>query len=135
MPAKGRKAMSTSIFLARIIGPVLLAIGLGLLVNRAMFQRLAKEFLDSPALVFMSGLIAMPVGIAIILVHNVWVADWPVMITIFGWLSAIGGFARIVAPQLVTAIGQRAYARDWPAIGGAALMLAVGIVLTFVNRI
>ena len=38
----------------------------------------------------------MTAGLAIVLTHNVWVANWPVLITVLGWLAAIGGAVRIV---------------------------------------
>ena len=41
----------------------------------------------------------MTAGVAILLNHNVWVGDWRVLITLFGWLAAIGGAQRIIWPQ------------------------------------
>ena len=76
--------MPTSIFLARLIGPFALALGLALLVHGAGFRVLANEFLASPALVFLSGIVTLPAGLAIVLTHNVWTADWRVVITIVG---------------------------------------------------
>ena len=54
--------METSIFLARLLGPTMLVIGLGLLVNRATYRALSLEILDSPALIYLAGLIAFVVG-------------------------------------------------------------------------
>ena len=48
----------------------------------------------------------MPAGLAIVLTHNVWVADWRVLITILGWLAAIGGAVRILAPQRTGRVGR-----------------------------
>jgi hypothetical protein len=65
MPAEGWDAMLTSVYLARLIGPVMLAVGIGLLVNPAAYRTLAREFLDSTALVYLSGLLTMTAGLAI----------------------------------------------------------------------
>jgi len=54
--------MSTSVFLARLIGPVMLVIGLAVFANQRAFRELAEEFLASRALIFLSGLLIMPVG-------------------------------------------------------------------------
>ena len=59
--------MSTSVFLARLIGPVMLVIGLAVFANQRAFRELAEEFLASKALLFLSGLLIMPVGLAIVL--------------------------------------------------------------------
>ena len=49
----------------------------------------------------------MTAGLALVLTHNVWRADWPVIITILGWLAAIGGAVRIVMPQGTERVGRR----------------------------
>ena len=93
--------MSTSVFIARLIGPVMLVIGLAVLTNQRAFRAMAEEFLASRALIFLSGLLIMPVGLAIVLTHNIWAADGRVMITLFGWLNVIGGAVRLFAPAYV----------------------------------
>src|SRR5712692_4192960 len=95
----GHLSMQTSIYLAKLIGPVFLAVGLGLLLNAATYRKLAEEFLASTALVYLSGVLLMTAGTALLLAHNVWTADWRVLITLLGWLAAIGGAARIIVPQ------------------------------------
>ena len=98
--------MSTSVFLARLIGPVMLVIGLAVFANQRAFRDLAEEFLASRALIFLSGLLIMPVGLAIVLTHNIWAADGRVMITLFGWASAVGGAVRLFAPAYVMQAGR-----------------------------
>ncbi|MGA8799302.1 MAG: hypothetical protein WB614_05780, partial [Pseudolabrys sp.] len=90
--------MATSIFLARLIGPVMALVGVGVLANEAAFRKMAQEFLRSPALIFFSGMILLPTGLAIVLSHNVWIADWPVIITLLGWAAVINGAVRVLVP-------------------------------------
>jgi hypothetical protein len=98
--------MSTSVFIARLIGPVMLVIGLAVFANQRAFRELAEEFLASRALLFLSGLLIMPVGLAIVLTHNIWAIDGRVMITLFGWLNLIGGAVRLFAPAYVMQTGR-----------------------------
>ena len=93
--------MSNSLFLARLIGPVTLIVGLAVFANPRGFRDMAEEFLASRALMFLSGLLILPVGIAIVLTHNVWTADWRVLITIFGWLNAIAATVRLFRPSFL----------------------------------
>ena len=86
--------MPTSIFLAKLIGPIFLAVGIGVLVNAPAYRALADEFLRNAALVYVSGLLLMTAGMAILLSHNVWAPDWRVLITLLGWLAAVGGALR-----------------------------------------
>ena len=93
--------MQTSIFIARLLGPVMAVLGLAVLFNQRGFRDLAREFVSSRALIFLSGLVIMPAGIAIILVHNIWSVDGRLMITLSGWILALTSAVRIIAPQFV----------------------------------
>lgn len=123
--------MDTSIFLARLLGPSMLVIGLGLLLNRATYRDMSLEFLDSPALIYVGGLIAFVAGLAIVLTHNVWVAGWPVVITIFGWVSLVAGIFRIVFPASVMQLGRRLIDSQGFLIGGIAVYLLLGAWLSY----
>jgi uncharacterized membrane protein len=131
MPAKGQDVMATSIFLAKLMGPIMLAVGIGVFANTQTYRQLAEEFLRSRALIYLSGLITMAAGMALILTHNRWVADWPVLITVLGWLMAVGGAFRIVVPQGTEKIG-RAMMRSkmGPIIAGLIWGVA-GLILCF----
>ena len=123
--------MQSSVFLAKLMGPIFLAVGIGLIANAAVYKKLATEFLDSTALVYLSGLLTMTAGMAIILTHNVWVLEWRVLITLLGWLLAIGGAVRIVIPQGTQKIGRRFLNHPQGAIIAAVVWLAIGAVLCF----
>ena len=123
--------MGTSIFLAKLIGPVCLVIGLALLINGAAFRTLAKEFLDSPALMFLSGVITLPAGLAIVLTHNVWAADWRILITILGWLAVVGGLIRLLAPQRAVAVGRTMLANPSTLHISTGVYLLIGALLCF----
>ena len=58
-----------------------------------------------------------------------WRADWPVIITILGWLAAIGGAFRIIAPQGTERIGRQVLKHKHGLTIGGAVWLAVGAVL------
>jgi hypothetical protein len=121
--------MANSIFLARLIGPVLLAVAIGMFVNARVYNLLADEFLRSRALIYLSGLLTMTAGLAIVLTHNVWAANWPALITILGWLALIGGAARIIAPQGTEKIGRTVLRHKWGMTIAAAVWGLVGLVL------
>ncbi len=123
--------MQTSVFLAKLMGPLFLAVGIGVLANAAVYRKLAEEFLRSYALVYVSGLLLMTAGLALILTHNVWVADWRVIITLLGWLAAIGGALRIVVPERTEAAGRWMLARPAGITVAAVIWLALGALLTF----
>ena len=130
MPAKGQD-MPNSIFLAKLIGPVTLAVAVAVFLNRRAFVEMSEEFLKSRALLYLSGFLIMPAGIAIILTHNVWVANWRVIITLLGWMMAIGGAIRLIFPDRVQAWGRGFLRHPMGAYIAGGLWLAFGVVLTF----
>jgi uncharacterized membrane protein len=121
--------MANSIFLAKLIGPLMLAVGIGIFVNGAVYRLLADEFLRSRALIYLSGLLTMTAGLAIVLTHNVWRADWAVIITILGWLLLIGGAFRIVMPQGTERVGRRLLKEKHGLTIGGIVWVALGAVL------
>jgi hypothetical protein len=99
--------MDTSIFLARLIGPLLVVLAIGLVLRQDSWRTMAKEFIASRPLVFLTGFLTLLGGLALVNTHNVWDAGWPVVITIFGWLAVVGGIARMLFPETVMGIGQK----------------------------
>jgi hypothetical protein len=98
--------METSLFLAKLIGPVVIVIGAAMLINQVNMREMASDFLQHRGLIFLAGILTLLAGLAIVLTHNIWVAGWPVIITILGWLSVIGGIFRIIFPDSVKSIGE-----------------------------
>ncbi len=125
--------MDTSMLIARFIGPVSLVAGFAMLVNRAYYNELMATISDNKAMLFIAGVIALVVGIAITTFHNIWAADWRVVITLFGWLSIVGGVIRLVFPGAAIAMADRV------AKSGSLLMVAavfwglVGAWLTYMG--
>jgi hypothetical protein len=122
---------STSIFLARLIGPVCAVLGIALAFNGATFRALAKSYLDNHALVFLFGLVSLPTGLAIVLTHNVWAADWRLLITLLGWLAVVGGILRLVAPQRGAQMGREMLVNPANTTITGLAYLAIGAVLCF----
>lgn len=123
--------MQASNFLARLLGPLFVAMGVGLLINHGAFQAMAAEFLRNYALIFLSGVIALAGGLAIVLVHNVWTSDWRVIITVFGWLAVVGGIVRMLAPQVAASVGGAVLAQTGAAVIGAIVWTGLGALLCF----
>lgn len=128
---KGEKAMQKSEFLAKLIGPVLIAIALGMLFNTATFRGLGEEFLRSHAMIYLSGLLIMVTGLALVNTHNLWNRGWRLIITILGWLMVIGGALRIVLPRQVELIGGTAFGEPATITICGLIALLLGLILTY----
>jgi hypothetical protein len=80
---------------------------------------------------YLSGLLSLLAGLAIVNLHNMWRADWRVIITVMGWLMTIGGIIRIVLPQFAVAVGSTIYGGRTSTIVAALIVGALGAFLSF----
>lgn len=123
--------MQRSIYLAKLVGPVLLTIGIALVFNAQTYRYMAEQFLVSYALIYLAGVIALVAGLALVNAHNLWTRDWRVVITILGWLSLIGGIVRILVPQEGAIVGTAIVAHNlWP-VGPGIVMILLGAWLSY----
>lgn len=113
--------METSLFLARLLGPLFLIVGASVLFNPGAFRTLAAEVVRSVTLVYLFGLMDFAAGLAIVLTHNVWLLHWPVLITLVGWLLLIRGAVRVLIPETVMRYAAKL-------IGNRQLIPAAGVV-------
>jgi hypothetical protein len=90
--------MKTSIFIAKIIGPLFLAIAIGIIFNRNFFRKVLQDCCKNNGLVLFIGMCSFVTSIVVVLLHNIWEANWTVAITILGWLGLIKGILFIVFP-------------------------------------
>jgi len=124
-----------SILLARIIGPIFVVAGLGFLINPAHYRRLVHDFFANGPLIYFSGVLALLMGLIMIEIHNLWVADWRVIITVIGWLSLIKGVIRVVLPgrgaRVARAFNEGAHVLTI----SASAMLALGAILTYAGYV
>ena len=119
--------MDRSIFLAKLLGPTFIAIALGMLINLGMYESMIAEALRPGILFYLSGLLSLLAGLAIVNLHNTWRMDWHVIITVLGWLMTIGGIARIVLPQVAITIGSTIYSGRASTIVAALIVGALGV--------
>lgn len=95
-----------TIWICRFLGPVILALSVPMMVSPTTLQEITRRFLADAPLILISGVLAMTAGLAIVNTHNLWVPDWPLIVTLLGWALLIGGAVRIVAPGFVPKAGQ-----------------------------
>ena len=106
--------------LARLIGPTLIALGATEASNMEMFSN------QMAPVVYLNGAILFVAGLAIVRAHNVWTRRWPVIITLVGWISLIGGLWRMAAPSAPQAPDNvLTYA-------GLAAIASIGALLSFI---
>jgi hypothetical protein len=123
--------MPAAVLIARLIGPVFGAVGLGILLNASFYEGAVVEAVHSPTLVYLSGIASLLAGLAIVNAYRAWTADWRVVVTILGWLCVIGGIIRIVLPPVVLWVATTVYSGPTSLVVVAVIVLIVGGFLSF----
>ncbi|MCX6718531.1 MAG: hypothetical protein NTY81_02950 [Candidatus Staskawiczbacteria bacterium] len=86
-------------YLAEIWGISIVVVALALLLKESYLKRLFASMQNEDNLFFW-GFVTFIIGIAMVLAHNIWVKDWQVIITIFGWASLLKGLYILFLPKL-----------------------------------
>lgn len=123
--------MQQSLTIARLAGPVLAAIGIGMLANQATYREMAAQFLAGLPFIYFSGVLMLVAGLHILNVHHVWTPDWRSAVTAVGWvLTGVGAF-RIIAPQFANFVATGLIANAGFFTGLGIALLAFGGFITF----
>lgn len=122
--------MTNAEFIAGLAGPLLMALAAALLVNRKSVGDLVTGVLNRPEFIFFSGVLTLLAGLAIVRTHNIWSAEWTVLVTALGWACVIAGIVRIVWPERVTALRDAAMQSENAITVWALVALLLGAFLT-----
>jgi len=131
MPGPEANRMKTSKTIAGLIGPTLVIIAASMLLNIGSFPALAEQVSRDPALIFVSGILLLVAGLAIVRVHNRWTNGWPVLLTVLGWLAVVSGVGRMLFPTALAAIAGGFGQNIGAIIAGAIVLLGLGAFLSF----
>lgn len=79
-------------FLSRLIGLYCILIPLSMAVHKQAALEMVTALMHNAPLLFLVGWIAVVVGLALVLGHNVWSGGaLPVIVTLIGWMSLVKG--------------------------------------------
>jgi uncharacterized protein YjeT (DUF2065 family) len=120
---------------ATVIAWLVLLLGISYMVQAGHWAELARDALRYPHQYFPMVMMILVLGLTVVTLHNVWVADWPVVITVFGWIMVLKSMIYLLAPQVMTVFVAWAEASLalWIRVGG--LLLAVlGAVLVYLIK-
>ena len=91
--------MEITIFLARFWGSLFMILG-GLSIGAKFLGRVIKMTEDKTITVS-TGYITFLLGLVTVVLHNRWVMDWRIAITILGWITLFKGIEKIGFPDRV----------------------------------
>lgn len=104
--------METSLLLARIFGAYMTIVSIAYITNQKLLKSMLITFSKRIPL-FLSGIAALVFGVWVVSIHNIWSADWRVIITVIGWISALKGVIRIFMPNITLSWFKNAKKGGW----------------------
>lgn len=117
--------MPNSKQIAGLLGPTMIA----MLVSE--FPLVQPHLYDTqiPPVVYLSGTLMFVVGLAIVRVHNHWVRDWTVLVTLSGWFFLALGLFRMFAAGTYQQGTANTSASVFMVL--EAILLIVALIITF----
>ena len=85
--------MLTTTFFLKFFGYIMFLMGLAMVLSKSSRDGIINLNKNHSVLL---GFINLFLGIPIIILHNIWTGPWEIAVTLFGWLSVIKGFMRIL---------------------------------------
>lgn len=82
-------------FLAGVLGWYLVIFSCMLLFRRKLLTAVFDDLFNHKGSVFIIAVITVILGLMLVLSHNIWVAGWPVVVTLLGWMILISGLLRM----------------------------------------
>ena len=120
--------MST-IILAKIMGPVIVAAGIGFLLHPKFYAKMVKDFEEHEGFTYFAGMLTMILGLIVVLNHNIWEFSAAGLITFFGWSSLVKGTIFLIAPNLLFSTAHMFYKNKTVMNVAMVLVLVIGAFL------
>lgn len=90
-----------------LLASALLVVGASLALRPRVWTRAFAAVAPHPLTPLLGGLYALFVGLVIVVLHNLWVADLRVVVTILGWLAVASGVVMLLAPEVYMMVLRR----------------------------
>lgn len=97
--------MEISFYLARFWGSLFIILGLGSILGK--FLGRVIQYTEDKTITVSTGYITFLLGLVTVTLHNVWVVDLRVAITILGWTTLLKGIEKIIFPGRVNKMAQK----------------------------
>jgi hypothetical protein len=123
--------MPPVVFIARLVGPLFVVLGLGCLINQTAYADMIGQAVLVPVVIYMSGLMSFLAGVAMLNGYHAWTVDWRIIITILGWLLVVAGIIRIMLPVAAVVLAITVYSEGYAMAIAGIIILIIGSFLSF----
>jgi len=118
--------------IAKIFSVGLLIVGLSHLLQAKRWANYLFDFVNSKSAPFIIGMLTLPVGLLIVVGHNKWAFEIPVIITFYGWGMVVKSSIYLLFPQIMVKVVPRTEdSLRRTSIFAGAMMTILGALLVF----
>ena len=97
--------------------------------NKSYFNAVMTDLANNKGLLWVTGLITFIMGTVIVALHNVWSADWRVLVTLLGWLTVIKGAVIMLFPSSMMLFYRRFLSNHLLTYSGIYALVLGGLLL------
>lgn len=117
----------------QVFSLVYIAVGIGIFVNPDFYKKIFEDCIESPAVMYLGGVLALVVGYLIVAFHNTWTCDLSVIITVIGWLALIKGVIILLLPKTMAALTKAIMKKTIFLKIEAVVVIILGLALSFLG--
>jgi uncharacterized protein YjeT (DUF2065 family) len=117
-------------------GVVLFVFGLSFVLNPGYWGPAFKKMMTESQQTFVLFLVVLVLGILVVRGHNLWVADWRVLVTVTGWAALLKSVIVLLFPSLLASYAKWSERNlaSWTRLGGALWSVGGAVVIYFSCR-
>lgn len=117
-----------TIFLAQMLGLSFTVMGLSMIFNKKWTSGAIESIFNNPGLVWLTGLVTLFLGAAMVALNNLWTSGLPLFITVLGWLTVVKGAFILVCPNLSASFYKKMNKGNIFVLGGVVCLI-LGFIL------
>jgi hypothetical protein len=91
--------MTTTVFIARLLGLFTIIFSLAIWFNRSSLVAAVEQLLHDRAALLIVEVIGLGAGLAIVLGHNSWQGVLPIVVSLVGWVILLRALALLFLPE------------------------------------
>lgn len=116
--------LNISVFFGKLWGVYYIVFGCLFVIANQLGRTI--EMTDNKAFVIGTGYVTFFLGLVTIILHNIWVLDWHLTITLLGWVTFLKGIRKIGFPEQIHKQAQRFKKNQYLS---ASFLIIVGLYL------
>ncbi len=124
------EALSMTQLLATFFGVYMLAVGIGVLMEREGFIKIVDELHDNTTLGYITGVLVFVLGATLVALHNIWTDPLAIFVSLISWAAFIEGILLLAFRRpFLGLVGKVKLSKtNIPTLGLFGILLGVGLI-------